>query len=262
MDDFNFDDDNDDDLLAATMSVDMESNYDTGFTCGVSGDADREKQFEKEISTCKEEKSVNLPKEFPFPFQPYDIQTDFMKNLYTCLELGKIGVFESPTGTGKSLSLICGALQWLRDFQENQRQELQSFLKTESNNNASNNADTELDWIQQFAAKKEQEKNIEKMKLEQENIEKREAKLKELQNSSTVRKRKSPDQMTVATAGLLVNTRPGTADRLKSDRSQAWDCLRPIRKVEKKKKKKNERERVVLKRTDVDPEKDRLCCPH
>ncbi|GFS10324.1 hypothetical protein ElyMa_004806100 [Elysia marginata] len=74
--------------------------------------------------------------------------------------------------------------------------------------------------------------------------------------------RKSPDQMTFATAGLFVNTRPGTADRLKSDRSQAWDCLRPIRKVEKKKKKKNERERVVLKRTDVDPEKDRLCCPH
>ncbi|GFS07208.1 hypothetical protein ElyMa_004724700 [Elysia marginata] len=44
--------------------------------------------------------------------------------------------------------------------------------------------------------------------------------------------------------------------------SQAWDYLRPIRKVEKKKKKKNERERVVLKRTDVDPEKDSLCCPH
>ena len=38
-----------------------------------------------------------------------------MNAVYDCLEAGKIGIFESPTGTGKSLSLICGALTWLRD---------------------------------------------------------------------------------------------------------------------------------------------------
>lgn len=37
-----------------------------------------------------------------------------MKALESCLENGKIGIFESPTGTGKSLSLICGALTWIK----------------------------------------------------------------------------------------------------------------------------------------------------
>lgn len=38
-------------------------------------------------------------KPFGFPFEPYDIQKDFMQELYNTLEQGKIGIFESPTGT-------------------------------------------------------------------------------------------------------------------------------------------------------------------
>ncbi|KAK7604095.1 hypothetical protein V9T40_004368 [Parthenolecanium corni] len=57
------------------------------------------------------------PNEFPFPFPPYNIQKDFMKNLYAVLEERKLGIFESPTGTGKSLSLICGVLRWLCDHE-------------------------------------------------------------------------------------------------------------------------------------------------
>ncbi|KAG0717309.1 ATP-dependent DNA helicase DDX11 [Chionoecetes opilio] len=53
------------------------------------------------------------PGDFPFPFPPYDIQKDFMRKLFSVLEEGQLGIFESPTGTGKSLSLICGALTWL-----------------------------------------------------------------------------------------------------------------------------------------------------
>ena len=37
--------------------------------------------------------------EFPFPFQPYGIQKEFMKQLYVALERGAVGIFESPTGT-------------------------------------------------------------------------------------------------------------------------------------------------------------------
>ena len=53
--------------------------------------------------------------DFCHPFQPYDIQLQFMKDLYQTIDEGKVGIFESPTGTGKSLSLICGSLTWLRD---------------------------------------------------------------------------------------------------------------------------------------------------
>ncbi|OQV04418.1 hypothetical protein CLAIMM_09306 isoform 1 [Cladophialophora immunda] len=54
---------------------------------------------------------------FSHPYQPYSIQLDFMKELYRCIEEKKVGIFESPTGTGKSLSLICGALTWLREHE-------------------------------------------------------------------------------------------------------------------------------------------------
>ncbi len=57
--------------------------------------------------------------EFPsFPYKPYDIQLQFMRNLYQVLEKGHIGLFESPTGTGKTLSLLCGALTWLESHRE------------------------------------------------------------------------------------------------------------------------------------------------
>lgn len=36
---------------------------------------------------------------FPFPYTPYPIQEQFMAKLYQVLEMGKIGIFESPTGT-------------------------------------------------------------------------------------------------------------------------------------------------------------------
>jgi hypothetical protein len=35
---------------------------------------------------------------FYHPYEPYDIQLQFMRALYDCIEQGKIGVFESPTG--------------------------------------------------------------------------------------------------------------------------------------------------------------------
>nr|CAB3463498.1 unnamed protein product [Digitaria exilis] len=60
-------------------------------------------------------------KEFPaFPFEPYPIQSEFMSFLYGALSSGPgaLALLESPTGTGKTLSIICSALQWLLDSRD------------------------------------------------------------------------------------------------------------------------------------------------
>lgn len=62
---------------------------------------------------------------YNFPFQPYDIQLKLMKVAYDTYENGKIALLESPTGTGKSLSLICSSLSWLRDNQNATKKKLE-----------------------------------------------------------------------------------------------------------------------------------------
>ncbi|KAI0827672.1 DNA repair helicase [Trametes gibbosa] len=65
---------------------------------------------------------LNTPDAFPaFPFKPYSIQLDLMRHVYTSVECGKVAITESPTGTGKTLSLLCASLTWLRDEQERAR---------------------------------------------------------------------------------------------------------------------------------------------
>ena len=55
------------------------------------------------VSCCDDEEDVPQTQSFPFPFTPYSIQEDFMRALYGTIEEGKIGIFESPTGTVGSL---------------------------------------------------------------------------------------------------------------------------------------------------------------
>lgn len=82
---------------------------------------------------------------FYHPYTPYDIQHDFMKTLYDTLESKKVGIFESPTGTGKTLSLICGSMSWLRDY--NRREyELQI-------NDTTDDKDNEPAWVKEHARK-------------------------------------------------------------------------------------------------------------
>ncbi|XP_019699354.1 regulator of telomere elongation helicase 1 homolog isoform X2 [Harpegnathos saltator] len=48
-----------------------------------------------------------------FPFKPYSVQEEYMRKVIECLQNGQHGVLESPTGTGKTLSLLCSSLSWL-----------------------------------------------------------------------------------------------------------------------------------------------------
>ena len=49
----------------------------------------------------------------PFPFTPYAVQAGLMRAVRTTLDEGGVAICESPTGTGKSLSLLCATLHWL-----------------------------------------------------------------------------------------------------------------------------------------------------
>uniref|UniRef100_A0A2K6REC1 DEAD/H-box helicase 11 n=1 Tax=Rhinopithecus roxellana TaxID=61622 RepID=A0A2K6REC1_RHIRO len=137
---------------------------------------------------------------FPFPFTPYSIQEDFMAELYRVLEAGKIGIFESPTGTGKSLSLICGALSWLRDFEQKKREEEARLLETGTGplhdekdeslcllSSCEGAAATprpagEPAWVTQFVQKKEERDLVDRLKAEQARRKQREERLQRLQH--------------------------------------------------------------------------------
>uniref|UniRef100_A0A667Z594 ATP-dependent DNA helicase DDX11 n=1 Tax=Myripristis murdjan TaxID=586833 RepID=A0A667Z594_9TELE len=135
-------------------------------------------------------------RQFPFPYQPYTIQEQFMQSLYCALEQGKVGIFESPTGTGKSLSLICGALSWLRDYEERKRHETAALLQggeaslstsstlpSATPQSSSTCSSSEPDWITDFVQKKAERDMVSKLKDDELKRKKREEKLEMIRNN-------------------------------------------------------------------------------
>uniref|UniRef100_A0A0E0C458 Helicase ATP-binding domain-containing protein n=1 Tax=Oryza meridionalis TaxID=40149 RepID=A0A0E0C458_9ORYZ len=53
-----------------------------------------------------------------FPYDAYDCQITYMDRVLESLQQGKNALLESPTGTGKTLCLLCSALAWRRTFGE------------------------------------------------------------------------------------------------------------------------------------------------
>ncbi|KAM9352520.1 ATP-dependent DNA helicase DDX11 [Symphorus nematophorus] len=141
--------------------------------------------------------------QFPFPYQPYRIQEQFMQALYGALDQGKVGIFESPTGTGKSLSLICGALSWLTDYEEKRRQEAAALLQegeaalsTSTAQSSTSSASAEPDWITDFVQKKAERDLVSKLKEDELKRKKREERLEMIRNNVQLKyamKRKSSE---------------------------------------------------------------------
>ncbi|KRX07483.1 P-loop containing nucleoside triphosphate hydrolase [Pseudocohnilembus persalinus] len=80
-----------------------------------------------------------------FPFKPYDIQVNFAFSLYQALnQHKKLSILESPTGTGKTLSIISGSFQWLLENQFNYKKIQENVMKEE---NQKENQDLDLEGI-------------------------------------------------------------------------------------------------------------------
>ena len=54
-----------------------------------------------------------------FPFEPYAIQIAYMEKVIEALETSENGLLQSPTGTGKTLCLLCASLAWLNYKRKN-----------------------------------------------------------------------------------------------------------------------------------------------
>src|SRR3989338_5982568 len=54
-----------------------------------------------------------------FPYEPYGTQLAYMSKLILALKLSQNGLLESPTGTGKSLALLCAVLAFQEAYYEN-----------------------------------------------------------------------------------------------------------------------------------------------
>ncbi|CAH1159677.1 unnamed protein product [Phaedon cochleariae] len=124
--------------------------------------------------------SLKIPDKFDFPFPPYGIQNEFMKNLYSVLENGKLGIFESPTGTGKSLSIICGAIRWLKDHEEFKRLSISNNI-TKLEQEKLEVADDEKDWIVAQYKERELTEKLNFLKIQESKIQDYEKKLKNLE---------------------------------------------------------------------------------
>ncbi len=137
---------------------------------------------------------------FRFPYEAYDIQTDFMRSLFDCLENGRFGIFESPTGTGKSLSLICGTLTWFVHAQKTRLEQLQNIIKGEyydapctitygapcNIEEANEDVEDDDDWLKSAASNMKKSETRRKAKLELDSLKAKSDRIEELK-----RRRKS-----------------------------------------------------------------------
>ena len=51
-----------------------------------------------------------------FPYKPYQCQIDYILAVIKSLDTGTYAALESPTGTGKTLCLLCATLAWLHHY--------------------------------------------------------------------------------------------------------------------------------------------------
>lgn len=124
------------------------------------------------------------PANFHHPYTPYSVQLEFMRTAYSVLSKGQgqIGILESPTGTGKSLSLICSAVTWLRDHK---RSRYETSLES-----VGGNMQGEPEWMIEVALKRRREELGKRWEERESRLERLRAKEKEMEERGRERERK------------------------------------------------------------------------
>jgi len=82
--------------------------------------------FPSDYSLLEGEKDTEMPSDhkeivlqnlsIKFPFSPYECQEHFMSKVIAALQRREHALLESPTGTGKTLCLLCAVLAWRQAY--------------------------------------------------------------------------------------------------------------------------------------------------
>ncbi|KAI3400090.1 hypothetical protein diail_4628 [Diaporthe ilicicola] len=163
---------------------------------------------------------------FHHPYSPYDVQLEFMKAAYDVLDhgAGQIGILESPTGTGKSLSLICASMTWLRDLK---RRAFDASTQIDPKE-----AEGEPDWIiEQMLRRKrnelvakweEREARLESIRQQEKDTEARSSKRRRIDRPGTSAKSQAEDE---EEAEFLIDDWEEGVDTRRSDEKDVLDGL-------------------------------------
>ena len=98
--------------------------------------------------------------EIPFPFTPYEPQKRLMRCLYNALENEGVAILSSPTGTGKSLSIICSALHWLLNHEKQSKNNCNNNDSIENKPSNNDNTYQVPSWMDEFFENREKQKQV------------------------------------------------------------------------------------------------------
>ncbi|VDO07633.1 unnamed protein product [Rodentolepis nana] len=96
---------------------------------------------------------------FPYP-KPYSQQVDLMRFLYSTLASSKCALIESPTGTGKSATLLTGSLHWLLDHNKAVGEYITALRNYLQNENT--RLSEESDWVAAHSRKRKLRLQVDK----------------------------------------------------------------------------------------------------
>ncbi|XP_017055079.1 ATP-dependent DNA helicase DDX11 [Drosophila ficusphila] len=142
---------------------------------------------------------LTVPKaqDFGFPYAPYEIQEQLMQELFQVLEKGQVGIFESPTGTGKSLTLTCGSLTWLARHEELVRAEMLARIREVEQElaNLEKEGEQTKDWFGSQGRSRMQREELRDLQHLQQLLDKQEEQLAQIKKQAKIHKKQRKEQL-------------------------------------------------------------------